>query len=285
MAFPPEAYLIGAQKAGTTTLAFLLDQHPDITLSRPKEPRFFTRNWDKGLDWYRARFTGPEETIFIDATPGYGSLPVPCPPAPAPAAADPRGEVVRRIHDLRPDARFLYILRDPVGRTYSAYWHRVRAGEERRPFRAAILADSIYLRTSCYAAQIKAYLTLFPLEAFHIVTFEDLREDATAVARSCFRFLGVDPGFAPVPEAAKNVSYTYAPAVAPLAALGGDAAKRVLRAVKTLTPRRLRPFAQRLITRSIPPLDDADRRFLVEVFRAPNRELEDLLGRTFPRWQ
>ena len=71
MAFPPKAFIIGAQKAGTTFLSYLLDQHPHITLAESKEPDFFTRHWEKGLEWYRKRFSGPEENILIDASTSY----------------------------------------------------------------------------------------------------------------------------------------------------------------------------------------------------------------------
>ena len=54
--FPPRAFLIGAAKSATTTLADLLNQHPHIFLSNPKEPDFFWINWDRGIDWYRALF-------------------------------------------------------------------------------------------------------------------------------------------------------------------------------------------------------------------------------------
>src|SRR3569833_1019554 len=68
--FPPQAFIIGAQKSGTTSLAYLLDQHPMIGLATPKEPDFLTVNWDRGLDWYRACFREPKE-ILIDASVSY----------------------------------------------------------------------------------------------------------------------------------------------------------------------------------------------------------------------
>ena len=67
MSFPPEAFLIGAEKAGTTMLLHLFDQHPGITVSEPRITDYFTSNWDKGLDWYRACFVGPPESVFLDA--------------------------------------------------------------------------------------------------------------------------------------------------------------------------------------------------------------------------
>jgi hypothetical protein len=65
MSFPPESYLIGAQKAGTTTLAYLLDQHPHVTVARTKEPHFFTDNWDRGLGWYKKQFPDSPDACYI----------------------------------------------------------------------------------------------------------------------------------------------------------------------------------------------------------------------------
>ena len=56
MSFPPEVYLIGAQKAGTTTLAYLLSQHPDICVAKNKEPHYFTGNSSKDLACYQKQF-------------------------------------------------------------------------------------------------------------------------------------------------------------------------------------------------------------------------------------
>ena len=62
--FPPQAYLIGAEKAGTTTLAFLLNQHADIQLAESKEPNYFTYEWDRGIDWYRSCFPQSGEQFY-----------------------------------------------------------------------------------------------------------------------------------------------------------------------------------------------------------------------------
>ncbi len=111
-AFPPRLYLIGAQKAGTTTLAFLLDQHPDIALSDPKEPGYFVDPDAKGLEWYRGCFPAKLPAMLLDASTGYTMMA-------AQSGAD--DSVPLRIKAAAPDARFIYVLRDPVDRTISAY--------------------------------------------------------------------------------------------------------------------------------------------------------------------
>ena len=52
----PNFIIIGAAKSATTTLTTILPQHPDIFISKPKEPKFFGRYYKKGWDWYASRF-------------------------------------------------------------------------------------------------------------------------------------------------------------------------------------------------------------------------------------
>src|SRR5215216_5348494 len=121
MAFPPEVYLIGAAKAGTSTLAHLLGQHPRIVVSLPKEPHFFTLNWDRGLDWYASKFPGSTYSTCVDASTTYSMAPL---TGNVSSWRDYHRfvDVPRKVLSVNPDATFIYIMRDPVARTYSAYW-------------------------------------------------------------------------------------------------------------------------------------------------------------------
>ncbi len=290
MAFPPEAYLIGAQKAGTTTLAYLLDQHPEITLSNPKEPEFFTANRSRDLDWYRNRFHGPPDTIYLDASPSYAAAPVPGHGGATAEDAihDPRTGVPARIRALRPDAKFIYLLRDPVTRTYSAYWHAVRAGEEHRPFREAVESDPIYLSASDYCAQLQLYLRHFSLSSFHFVLFEELRNDPIHTAHQCFKFLGAQlDNFTTNFNEPINISYTYNVAGLLLTKLFPSTAhlKSFVSRVKLMLPAGVRPIVRGIFTKSIPRMESADRRFLADYFRERNRALQRLAGVSIDGWQ
>lgn len=289
MAFPPEAFLIGAQKAGTTSLAFLLDQHPAITLPESKEPAFFTRHWEKGTDWYRACFRGPESNIFLDATPGYTLAPTERFPADRDKGPSAYLDVPERIHATNPDAKFIYLLRDPVSRTYSAYWHHVRNGDETADFREAITNTSYYLRGSDYYGQIQHYLRHFPLDSFLFLLFEDLVRDPEMAANRCFAFLGAEPADFEVAseEAHKNRSYQYNAAGRLIAAIipSRTARKAVIGAAKSMIPAFLRPWAAKAIAKDIPPCSEEDRRYLVECFRDRNQRLEELIGLSLEHWR
>lgn len=162
--FPPKVFLIGAQKAGTTFLANLLNQHPGIVLASPKEPHYFTQYRHHDIDWYRRCFSDEANSkLLLDASPSYSAAPT------ATRASDinewhednPYIGAPGRIEEVSPHARFIYLVRDPVARIHSGYWHAVRAGAEPRPFREAIAADSRYRRISDYLAQLNLYLQRF----------------------------------------------------------------------------------------------------------------------------
>jgi hypothetical protein len=200
--FPPAAYLIGAQKAGTTSLAGLLAEHPDLTLSRPKEPDFYTGRWNKGLDWYRSRFPDAGNAVLLDASTSYSMAPV------VPDERSIMNDVPRRIFELRPDARFIYIVRDPVDRAISAYWHAVRNGDERRPIQESLTEDSMYLRASRYAFQLERYLAFFSKEQFLVLTTSEFAQAPRQVLERCWYFLGLDAARAPATEIRRrNESY------------------------------------------------------------------------------
>lgn len=281
--------MIGAQKAGTTSLAFLLDQHPRITVSRPKEPAFFTRNWDRGLDWYRDCFAGPDDAILLDATPGYSLAPTDMFPADEDKRGSPYEDVPARIHSLRPNARFIYVMREPAARTYSAYWHRVRSGEEKRGFREAISSTSNYLRGSDYYGQLQHFLKYFPLQSFQFHLFEDLTRDPAAATRRCFEFLGAEPVDFPVQidSARKNKSFQYNLAGRLMATIFPSRGDQnvFLRMAKSAIPGALRPLAESFVTKKIPPCSDDDRQYLIDRFRERNRKLCDLTSCSLARWE
>ena len=264
MSFPPEAFLIGAQKAGTTYLANLLAQHPDVCLAHPKEPDFFTQNRDKGLDWYRQRFAEPNATVLLDASTSYTACPLQAHDPPELIRSSRFSGVPQRIREVSPDARFVYLLRDPVARTYSAYWHEVRAGNEARPFREAIEADGYYLRVSDYRGQLTHYLEYFARESLLLLRFEDLVREPLAVARRTLEFLGVDAGPELRVSVGANRSFTYGPGIAglnrALSPLGGIAG--VVKRSRRVIPSAVFRAAGKMITRKIPEIREEDRRFI-----------------------
>lgn len=292
MAFPPDVYLIGAAKAGTSTLANLLDQHPRVVVSQPKEPHFFTLNWDMGLDWYASKFPESAHSVCIDASTTYSMVPL----------TDNRSGwldydkyvgVPEKVFSISPNARFIYILRNPISRTYSAYWADIRGGNEKRDFRTTIRENSFYLDVSDYHGQLSVWLKCFPLERFFFALFEDLTEGPELVARECLSFLGEEEPVELRMERPLNTGYQGTRVGRGVNRLVNSSLRnypRVWDALVTLqsnTPESIRTRVDKLRrgSKPIPTINDEDRKFLSEYFRDKNQALERLIGIPLDRWQ
>ncbi|MBE9193630.1 sulfotransferase domain-containing protein [Gloeocapsopsis crepidinum LEGE 06123] len=282
MLFPPNAFLLGAQKAGTTTLAYLLSQHPDVCVSNPKEPHFFTRNWHKGLTWYQERFSN-HNAICLDASVTNTQALLSDNPNSSNAAKCLQG-IPKRVYNFNPHAKFIYLLREPVERTYSAYWWRVNLDFERNSFAEAIQKDSVYLDTSNYYGQIRLWLEYFPIDSFLFVLFDDLKKNPEYVAKKCFHFLGADPDNCQINLEVKNKTIRYN-------AFGRWVYKfihKLNRANKRyLVPPTVKKVLPLITTnyQGIPPILEKDRVWLQEYFSEKNRSFEIVTGFSLDRWQ
>lgn len=286
MPFPLNLYLIGAQKAGTTFLSTLLGQHPDICLSAPKEPDFFTKHWDKGADWYRHCFSNPDMHVLLDASVSYSAAPLECEREKEVEVPSKMDGVPERIRGFSPNAKFIYLMRDPVARTYSAYWHAVRAGEEQRGFSEVIRSDAYALRMGCYYYQLSQYFKFFERNRFLILMFEDFVRSPTKTANHCFQWLGLSS----LPNIqlgeGKNSSYVSGPALTRasqyLARFRG--VKPMMKLAKRLIPKSVQPFIRNTLTRPVPPMETLDRDWLTSFFSQHNRLLESELHLDLTNW-
>jgi hypothetical protein len=179
----PNFLIIGAMKAGTTSMHYYIDGHPQVFMPRANDLNFFIEemNWSKGWSWYEAQFAGAGDAVAIgEVSPGYSFHPV-------------RKGVPARIAESIPNARLVYIVRHPIERMRSQWVHRSLRGMERRPLDRALLDDSRYLDRSRYGMQIAEYLRHFPREQLLVVVTEQLATAQAGIMRTVYEFLGVDP--------------------------------------------------------------------------------------------
>jgi hypothetical protein len=180
----PNLIIIGAAKAGTTSLHHYLSQHPGISMSAKKELRFFSHDdmWDRGVAWYEAQFAGQAQ-VYGESSPSYSQhLRFP--------------EVPRRIWTLVPAVKLIYLVRDPIERLVSHYTFSVARGRERGTLAEAVLApDSRYVSISSYFRQISQYLQHFDRSQILVLSSEELQAERDAALQRTFRFLGVDDSF------------------------------------------------------------------------------------------
>ena len=130
----PSFLIIGAMKAGTTSLFRYLCEHPSIFSPVVKEIHYFNFNWSRSAGWYAAHFPvargKPEYALTGEASPGYLVHPL------APW----------RARERIPDARIIVLLRDPVQRALSHYFHERRIGRESRPAHEALFAPESFTK-------------------------------------------------------------------------------------------------------------------------------------------
>ncbi len=288
MAHSLDFAVIGAQKAGTTSVFVHLRVHPQIFMPADKELPFFSRDevFERGLAPYLAEhFAGaPDDALWGTSTPQY--------------MADPR--VPARMRQVAPGIKLIALLRDPVERAFSHHQMRARLGWETRPFaravdelsakaaleRARLLGDDVDAEGECYLTWgeygriLGHYLREFPREQLLVLYAEDLARDPLDVLRRIFRFLEVDADFAP-PDVARRHH-----------AGGLDALVRrapVIERIRPLwtlwraLPEPVRaPLRRWLETASRPKLDAATRARLAEFYADDVRRLEALTGEPCP---
>jgi Sulfotransferase domain len=184
--FMPNLLIIGAAKAGTTSLHAYLGLHPAISMSRMKELQLFSsRYWEERLESYRLQF--PVRTFVRgEASPSYSMDPV-------------LPDVPRRAHVTVPDARIIYMVRDPIPRLLAHYREFVSVREEERSFEAA-MADfdqptNVYVMTSRYSHQLDRWREYYDDARILVVEQHELLAQRRETLRRVFRFLEVDEDF------------------------------------------------------------------------------------------
>jgi hypothetical protein len=298
----PTFFIVGSPKCGTTALAQLLSMHPEVFLSRPKEPHFFDAHYDKGLRAYmQEHFSGwGGAGVAGEATPSY--LTVPYVPA--------------RIHSAIPAARLIAILRHPVQRAYSSWWMFHARGMEPLSFEAAIRDNEMsltysgstrtsddeqawrahiqavrrgkpirirnYLDSGYYSRHLRRYLEHFPCEQLKVVLSQDLQSNPETTVRDIWRYLGV----------ADDVAFAEGRTINEAVGAGAHPFLAIARATGVMRLRRLMPESlKNRVKRGLstlgkpPPLDPAMRAYLLEHYAPHNRDLEQLLGIELTAWK
>jgi Sulfotransferase domain len=185
----PNFLIIGAMKAGTTSLYNYLRGHPQIFMPEKKEVNFFNplRNWRFGVEWYEQHFQDAEPDVVAmgEASTSYTKFPW-------------IKDVPERISAVLGNIRLIYVVRDPVERMRSHYLHNVSTGQEWRPIEDAFHRDEMYLNISRYSLQIQQYMPYIQGdESLLVIDSRDLRSRRADTLRRVFDFLGVDKSWMP----------------------------------------------------------------------------------------
>jgi hypothetical protein len=269
----PNFLILGAQKSGTSSLARWLKRHPDVFIPPQKELHFFTKHV-RDDDAYRAAFASVRQHAVGEATPDY--------------LYDPNvpGAIQRLLGE---DVRLVVVVRNPIDRAYSHYWHARRLGIVTGSFEAALAdEDRVLGRAGAsgwwsfvdrgrYVRQLERYERRFRRGQLHVELFDDLVSDSRAATERVWRFLDVDPAAAPpgmkfLPS--NRASQTVLPP---------RLARQVMRLPVGSPARR---WVTRRTTRSFtpPPMRHGTREQLRERLAPEIEALERWLGRDLPQW-
>jgi hypothetical protein len=266
--------IIGAQKCGTTSLHEYLDAHPAISMSEEKEPNFFSWHFERGVDWY-GRLWSEDAQVLGESSTNYTAHPV-------------FPGVPERIRAVAPDARLIYLVRDPVDRMVSHYAHGYLTGLFHKPadelLRNPEIGETDLVWRGQYAMQLERFLEHFPAEQILVIDQRDLLRERRETLRRVFAFAGVDEHFwTPEFEVRHFESdKSWRPR-------GVLSRSRRLNAAVLSTYDLPRPFggaARRLLARPVskPRVDAGLRSRLAEHFRADAARLRELTGLKLGHW-
>ncbi|MEE2931631.1 MAG: sulfotransferase [Bacteroidota bacterium] len=197
-------FIVGAPKAGTTSLFYYLKSHPDIIMSSVKEPNYFTYQEILNQNLYYKK-----ENFGINTLERYHAL--------FPPQVDSKkfGEgsvsylfypdTANKIYEYNPNAKIIIMLRDPIERAFSHYLMDYRLGYVTESFQSIIQKESKhpdinlyyqqYVELGLYYQQVKRYINIFGADNTLLINYSDFQSKTQEIIKKVFSFLDVDPSF------------------------------------------------------------------------------------------
>ncbi len=293
----PNFLIVGAAKAGTTSLYHYLEEHPEIFMSPLKEPKFITSNFLK----FPFRGIGDDEverkiikdfnsyvTLFEDAKKEK---------AIGEASADNLYYFEQSpffIKKFLGDVKIIIILRNPIDRAFSAYTHLVRDGREYLNFEEALQEEEkrkkenwefiwFYKDVGFYYKQVKAYIENF--SKVKIYLYEDLKDNQLELIKDIYKFLEVDDSFVPSNLRVKyNVSGVPKNKRLHYLLTKPNPIKKI---IKPFIPQRIRRnLLNKIIQKNLlkPKMKLETKLYLKELYREDILKLQELIKRDLSHW-
>ena len=290
----PDFIIAGAPKCSTTALAFFLSEHPGVSISRIKEPRFFTKikgdmektiagegprlsgNYEKGFEWYRSLFAD----VLPNQLTGEASTVYFC-----------NEDAAELIYKEVPKVKIVFLLRDPVKRLYSHYWQEYKLGFKFPSFEEMVAANNprfvYYKKISAYKENLIRYLQLFEREQILILIQEEFEKDAAEHFKKVQEFLGL-PIFDV--DLNKRVNDQVVPKNRRIAriltVMQSSQVKKIIPEGLLIRASRWRRnlFSANTETFKYPPIDETIYKTLKKDFEKDIVFVEELIGRKIGEW-
>lgn len=292
----PNLFIIGAPKCGTTSLHAILSQHPEVYMTRLKEPRFFSMDsrWEKGSNWYLKKYFNNAGLYSVRGES-------------TPTTLFWFEKTIPRLKQFlgQNPAKFIILLRNPIDRAYSHYWYNVQtkvAHKEPLDFEQALDAETArfsnpeffrdgvlsyyYVKTGKYVEQVKSFQQAFGAENVMILLFEDIfSAQFDKTIQRIEMFLGIS--VIPLREVKDNASFRFK----------NKLTQKIIRFIKPIRES-LNPIIPKGVLKLLrnkyiemnkeqfnyPPMKEETRHQLASIFKKPNKELEALIDRDLSHW-
>lgn len=281
-------FIVGAPKAGTTSLYHYLNEHLEIEMSSQKEPDYFSDEALKrqgmyygksridNLEKYHGLFTDKDVKIRGEASVSYLFY----------------NDVPKKIKEYNPKAKIIIMLRNPIDRAFSHYLMDYRLGlvsdsfesiiEKKLKHKNANLFYQQYIEVSEYARQVSGYLELFDIENILFIDYEDFKNDVSAVVNDVYIFLGVNNDFQPNVKKRHN-TYTM-PKNSIIRFIYSFVSFRKF--LTNIVPKSILKRLRNLLFKSDkkPAISNDTRKFLASYFKDDVEKLSVLLNKNFSKW-
>jgi hypothetical protein len=285
----PNFFIVGAAKAGTTSLYSYLKQHPQVYMSPMKEPHYFSQ---VSARYGRQRFVDvvAEEPEYLALFKGAGGY-----PAVGEASTSYLGfeDTAEKIYERLPEAGIIILLRDPIERAYSHYLMDVRQRGQKLSFYDAIVKErqepefgwdkDWHRYTELYYPKVKRYLDVFGPSQVLVLLTEFLQRNPSETLEQTTEFLGLDvESVSQIDFTIKRNLYTAPRNKLVQAVTSND---RAYGFARTLFPKRVLRFIRDhvLFKHQEKPAPDAQSvNILRKIYEDDTRGLEDLLSRSLP---
>ena len=284
----PNFIVIGAQKSGSTSLRYYLQEHPDICLY-PKESHFFDDETKHvfGVEYYERLFDDCcGDKAIGEVTPCYIYAQM------APG----------RMYETLPGAKLILIMRNPIDRAYSHYWKNIQNGREVLTFEDAIgkenerigidnwhMMNYSYMNRGIYYRQIERFLEHYSIQNMLFLLFEEFIQDVNGTLQEIYGFLGIDSQFSSTRiKEVKNKAKMSKSKLLFRLAKGDYESPKIIK--KIMYASRVQ-YLLRLVNNKInvkeieyPQMDLDIRQWLLDFYHRPNLRLGKLLNLDLSIW-
>lgn len=302
-------FIVGAAKAGTTSLRSYLNQHPDIFFTPLKEPNFFARDIDpaKFTAAYKKRNAFADEAYFkTQPLPELHISFIQSPLQYIELFRDSDQEkyigesstaylyssvAANKIHEYNPDAKIIVLLRNPISRAFSHYTMALQGGYTDLNFREAIEKDikkhekgfgisDLFIDLGLYSQQLKRFYSSFPLHQIKIVLYDDFKLDSNQTLNELFAWLEIGPILV---NTHKQMNVSLQPKSKKWNKLLSDIGIKKI-ASNVLSNSFKQKIKSTYYSTKLGNLSEADKIFLLSIYKDDIKETAEIINKDLSNW-